>query len=246
MPDDDPRGPRAHPRRCGEHPYDVCSKNTSRGSSPQVRGTSDHCEPHRAHPRRCGQHSNSMTVCGVGMGSSPQVRGTFGAANGEVESSGLIPAGAGNMVLAPRPTTAARAHPRRCGEHVLLPVGYWAVRGSSPQVRGTSVVVGSDGVASGLIPAGAGNITSVPLSVVRRAAHPRRCGEHPPGLARILMTRGSSPQVRGTSVSGGGVVERFRLIPAGAGNIPCSSDEVRSARGSSPQVRGTFQAVQGR
>ena len=70
--------------------------------------------------------------------------------------------------------------------------------GSSPQVRGTllaSVLRPSDGR---FIPAGAGNTSPPPMPRSANTVHPRRCGEHVPGLA--------------------GLVRLPRFIPAGAGN----------------------------
>ena len=192
----------AHPRRCGEHGGVLGEWARSLGSSPQVRGTyvevgndrvtrglipagAGNMSPRRlcaacgrAHPRRCGEHD------------LPGYR--------PVDGHGLIPAGAGNIGSGVLAGSECGAHPRRCGEHATTTPMTFPLRGSSPQVRGTSELVGTDGRIWGLIPAGAGNINS---AVTRRSptrAHPRRCGEHHLSAYFCSYLWGSSPQVRGT------------------------------------------------
>ncbi len=93
-------------------------------------------------------------------------------------NTGLIPAGAGNMVKAGYAARAGRAHPRGCGEHSpcrLLCVLVW---GSSPRVRGTYCTDMNEIALLGLIPAGAGNMGRVASVACCARAHPRGCGEH--------------------------------------------------------------------
>ena len=52
-------------------------------------------------------------------------------------NTGLIPAGAGNMVKAGYAARAGRAHPRGCGEHEAVALYRAGEKGSSPRVRGT-------------------------------------------------------------------------------------------------------------
>ena len=56
-------------------------------------------------------------------GSSPRVRGTLGDTAMAGEAQGLIPAGAGNIVLYRLIELNAGAHPRGCGEHLSAAVG---------------------------------------------------------------------------------------------------------------------------
>ena len=94
----------------------------------------------RAHPRGCGEHEEGMPGVCLPGGSSPRVRGTCSTRNVERSSRGLIPAGAGNiLVIATDPITRM---------------------GSSPRVRGTFRVIQNTNHHRGLIPAGAGNILS--------------------------------------------------------------------------------------
>ena len=192
----------AHPRRCGEHRNPNVSIGSYQGSSPQVRGTflQDRRKPvtGRAHPRRCGEHVEAASVLVVVPGSSPQVRGTSQQPNWKPESTGLIPAGAGNMTPSLRWARPGRAHPRRCGEHQEVVSEVTPLEGSSPQVRGTSALYAEPRLRDGLIPAGAGNIHVSPAPQPRAEAHPRRCGEHLVAVDAVHGCSGSSPQVRGT------------------------------------------------
>ena len=174
---------RAHPRRCGEHRSTVPPGPTWWGSSPQVRGT--YIEPAGAAvvegliPAGAGNISHDRYVDADVDGSSPQVRGTSQARIRGVLGRGLIPAGAGNIYSGGHGLHPIGAHPRRCGEHAPSGHTEQSVRGSSPQVRGTSTTPPTSRVPERLIPAGAGNM-----------------GDHFCWRRRLA---GSSPQVRGTS-----------------------------------------------
>ncbi len=171
---------RAHPRRCGAH---RCPRFLSRfgiGSSPQVRGargrhglvdvvtrlipagagrTQDRLQagPEAwAHPRRCGAHGLWEEKGDGYQGSSPQVRGALTTAEVNPQARRLIPAGAGRTTLGTLGASGARAHPRRCGAHLLLVVVALLEHGSSPQVRGAQLTISDLEAAVRLIPAGAG------------------------------------------------------------------------------------------
>ena len=150
-----------------------------------------------AHPRRCGADPKQHRPNVEHMGSSPQVRGRPA---GRVDGSacgGLIPAGAGQTGYRTCPPWSNRAHPRRCGaDHV----GLWAFvagPGSSPQVRGRLPPHRAPRHPQGLIPAGAGQTLGSRGRVVRRWAHPRRCGADKQLGNAMRSVMGSSPQVRG-------------------------------------------------
>ena len=170
------------------------------GSSPQVRGRSHRGAvswglgglipagagqiPRRgpnqfavpAHPRRCGADLMTYRKTGVRMGSSPQVRGRWRSKDRAHTSCGLIPAGAGQILVCSSGGTGPRAHPRRCGADALTTKTRRLLDGSSPQVRGRLIVNGWELAVRRLIPAGAGQMHSFPFFVKPRQAHPRRCG----------------------------------------------------------------------
>ena len=234
----------AHPRRCGEHAVRRYLDALPPGSSPQVRGTfsGHHLVEHGvgAHPRRCGEHYPAHMRVTQSGGSSPQVRGTLRMSTAGPGTLWLIPAGAGNMPRRPARTPAARAHPRRCGEHHVRPRAVVSLPGSSPQVRGTSRRRRQASDTGGLIPAGAGNMPPVTTTFTPSTAHPRRCGEHAARDDHVHALNGSSPQVRGTSGPRSSRQRHQRLIPAGAGNIRERDIVGTNIPGSSPQVRGTL------
>ena len=114
---------RAHPRRCGADFLYSCRVTPPVGSSPQVRGRfassvfdtghiglipagagqidgAIRSNPARgAHPRRCGADPRASCRKSVIFGSSPQVRGRCGIMRAPLRVVGLIPAGAGQMLV---------------------------------------------------------------------------------------------------------------------------------------------------
>ena len=272
-----------HPRVCGEHPRRRASWHFSAGSSPRVRGTLP-AGPARErlpgiipacagnttidndgilrcgdHPRVCGEHSPRLKVGTEYEGSSPRVRGTRATLNYLVTGIGIIPACAGNTIWLTRAPNTARDHPRVCGEHRMVGrggVSYW---GSSPRVRGT--LAERHGVAAGLgiIPACAGNTSSITTASPTSRDHPRVCGEHRRARLACVIALGSSPRVRGTPACSRRTRSRTGIIPACAGNTyaaigkttiwwdhprVCGEHRHRQRldtgeRGSSPRVRGT-------
>ena len=217
-----------------------------------------------AHPRRCGENSCQAQENGGHGGSSPQVRGKPGQKGEPGVCSRLIPAGAGKTALDHAGNNLNEAHPRRCGENSTLILGATAYFGSSPQVRGKQAEQQHGFEVNRLIPAGAGKTRGYDRSITYRAAHPRRCGENVEFVLGVIVTAGSSPQVRGKRIVIITPVQPVRLIPAGAGKTsnPNSASANRSAHprrcgenvdsviwaafflGSSPQVRGKRAAYQ--
>ena len=119
-------------------------------------------DPRRDHPRRCG----ALPLLGGGflsvVGSSPQVRGTYGCGGAGVVDGGIIPAGAGHLIWVVTLAVSPGDHPRRCGALVLRTDRAPRLLGSSPQVRGTSLVAYGMSRPKGIIPAGAGHLRGEP------------------------------------------------------------------------------------
>ena len=131
----------AHPRVCGENVLKSSLRRASVGSSPRVRGKHSRAaraffelrlipacagktplHPHRgmdprAHPRVCGENTVRLRIDWLRRGSSPRVRGKRVARARRVADGRLIPACAGKTRLSPSMRSAARAHPRVCGEN---------------------------------------------------------------------------------------------------------------------------------
>ena len=134
----------AHPRVCGENPTHVADAVDETGSSPRVRGkltyaleikasgglipacagkTSDPpISPlsHRTHPRVCGENRIGVTQPTVAEGSSPRVRGKRDFVTKVCLVCGLIPACAGKTPKTHTATSRYPAHPRVCGENLVL------------------------------------------------------------------------------------------------------------------------------
>ncbi len=174
----------------------------------------------RAHPRECGEHSGvagSPTSTG---GSSPRVRGAYSVMYGTMGFARLIPASAGSMQATQLGSNPSRAHPRECGEHMRPRRSGRLVRGSSPRVRGAWQFGFRQVAQLRLIPASAGSIQRQKNIRIKKRAHPRECGEHYKRNVLPVLTRGSSPRVRGAFNILGAGLGGLGLIPASAGSIP--------------------------
>ena len=244
------RSTRDHPRVCGEHYKHRGSITPNPGSSPRMRGTRAVCDGESCririipayagntglvhvrhsgngdHPRVCGEHCG---VCGAYfscLGSSPRMRGTPGVDGQWRVAPGIIPAYAGNTPTFPWSTTAARDHPRVCGEHVQNALGRFNVAGSSPRMRGTHARNRSGRRNPRIIPAYAGNTCSRRQLRPCRRDHPRVCGEHPSLKPYSASFAGSSPRMRGTLISRLTHHNCAGIIPAYAGNTQASSNDL--------------------
>ena len=172
---------------------------------------------------------------------------------------GIIPAHAGNTKMPRHRKPACRDHPRACGEHSIIFFLRLSVKGSSPRMRGTRVLIQRLIGLYRIIPAHAGNTISVPASSLTGGDHPRACGEHGVHMTPLMSLRGSSPRMRGTPYIECSCLNGTGIIPAHAGNTyengctvvkyrdhprACgehSTFAVRSSsvEGSSPRMRGT-------
>ena len=193
-------------------------------------------------------------------GSSPRVRGTHNRTRHHQQPYRFIPAGAGNTIVLLRSLVSRTVHPRGCGEHSDNTSGLKGADGSSPRVRGTRPIEVDGDRWQRFIPAGAGNTHGSDWGWQKLPVHPRGCGEHRNPLHDDLVTRGSSPRVRGTPPAPFGWTPCPRFIPAGAGNTDVRHPQscglpvhprgcgehlppnpiIVSDSGSSPRVRGTL------
>ena len=145
----------------------------------------------------CGENKHTTLCRSSRRGSSPRVRGKRHSRVKQLASLGLIPACAGKTQARKRACAISRAHPRVCGENLLLRESDRAKRGSSPRVRGKRCPCGEAGPACGLIPACAGKTSRTSSCFCSSAAHPRVCGENGLGAPEFTHEFGSSPRVRG-------------------------------------------------
>ena len=170
----------------------------------------------------------------------------------------LIPARAGKTTKSFTASRTSWAHPRACGENILLLHVVVCRNGSSPRVRGKPHARRVGPRLHGLIPARAGKTAPGRARRTGRRAHPRACGENEARGAPKGEGDGSSPRVRGKPRNTHSLYTQHGLIPARAGKTcPQSSrgssrtahpracgeneDALRDAlarQGSSPRVRG--------
>ena len=150
-----------------------------------------------AHPRACGENSSEFVKWVRVRGSSPRMRGKLIVAYVGFWCVGLIPAHAGKTGATSSWGKQAGAHPRACGENVTNPPFSLARVGSSPRMRGKRVVTLWSLPGVRLIPAHAGKTRGSKWTYNPQRAHPRACGENPPGLGRAITVVGSSPRMRG-------------------------------------------------
>ncbi len=131
-------------------------------------------------------------------GSSPHMRGTPPMITILTCRAGIIPAYAGNTMVADAGFRFDGDHPRICGEHQVAQIAASIEQGSSPHMRGT------------------------PCRGRVRATgawdHPRICGEHASKCSLKPVTEGSSPHMRGTPLRAYWAGYRGGIIPAYAGN----------------------------
>ena len=135
-----------------------------------------------------------------------------------------------------------RDHPRVCGEHDFSALSADSIKGSSPRVRGASILVKNGKNCLGIIPACAGSIPCIFLCYQYPRDHPRVCGEHDGVWRRSHVVMGSSPRVRGAFTDIPDESPRAGIIPACAGSIAYGDAEHASSR-DHPRVCGEHSAI---
>ena len=150
-----------HPRVCGERFAGLDFTQVSVGSSPRMRGTRivghDLHISLLDHPRVCGERHILVWIPRGIYGSSPRMRGTRTQQQTRRTDQRIIPAYAGNAIIAGVRGTKDADHPRVCGERPTASVVSMENSGSSPRMRGTRGVYGAAVSLARIIPAYAGN-----------------------------------------------------------------------------------------
>ena len=149
------------------------------------------------HPRSRGEYWGVGSGSSCRVGSSPLSRGIPECLIWGTLLGRIIPALAGNTGHALLSVTAVGDHPRSRGE-------YWETRclrrrrgGSSPLSRGIQTCDMVRSMRGRIIPALAGNTTSLVSAARSCADHPRSRGEYPSSPPGPAESRGSSPLSRG-------------------------------------------------
>ena len=170
-------------------------------------------------------------------GSSPRVRGKPGGVGDALAACRLIPARAGKTASIEATHSCAWAHPRACGENLIISRFMESDTGSSPRVRGKRVQLVAALTIVGLIPARAGKTRASTFIGEPPWAHPRACGENTNIPDQFGGGGGSSPRVRGKLRQGWIALASCRLIPARAGKT-LQGSEYRTAGWAHPRACG--------
>ena len=161
------------------------------------------------HPRMCGEKDSCEVAQNGQKGSPPHVRGKVVELFPLLVHHGITPACAGKRPRSAGSATAARDHPRMCGEKNVDIRYAYQIPGSPPHVRGKDTAGGQRWYAL--------------------RDHPRMCGEKLMRLFVAKSRRGSPPHVRGKAVFGFTVFLYARITPACAGK---REDKYKGLRGS--------------
>ena len=151
-------------------------------------------------------------------GLSPLARGTLTQSPRITSLQRFIPAGAGNSDASTIAHQWWPVYPRWRGELRAAVLRLAIHRGLSPLARGTLQNCINQLPEQRFIPAGAGNSPTACMLSHARSVYPRWRGELTSASYGGLCEGGLSPLARGTRTPVAQTVDRWRFIPAGAGN----------------------------
>ena len=177
----------------------------------------------------------------------------------------IIPAHAGQTSDYFSSEIISSDHPRACGANLIVFGVVHTHLGSSPRMRGKLEVKEFKSTATRIIPAHAGQTSTLGMTVVRPSDHPRACGANFATLVGSQLQNGSSPRMRGKRRFSRSTRRDGRIIPAHAGQTVCgacstsvATDHPRACgangkissktmvrTGSSPRMRGKLTADAG-
>jgi len=185
------------------------------------------------------RNNNGDTSC------SPRMRGWSPAIPDRPGHARLLPAHAGLVPTASRPTRGRRPAPRACGVGPRGPMTAMKLQNCSPRMRGWSLPPCRHEITERLLPAHAG---LVPWRLECRTGTrpaPRACGVGPVGTAPEEHHLGCSPRMRGWSLVRACARVDGPLLPAHAGLVPAGR-RLRSAAPSAPRACGVGPAFSAR
>ena len=233
-----------HPRSRGEYMFTSCLGRSDAGSSPLSRGipwrerlgrgrcriipalagnTTTPCTTTNTasdHPRSRGEYLTIGDFEPGRIGSSPLSRGILCCGGIGCSRGRIIPALAGNTWPGSADDGAAWDHPRSRGEYMFTSCLGRSDAGSSPLSRGIRRWGRGGGVVNRIIPALAGNTSTVWRLMTVDGDHPRSRGEYDACTVITEYPQGSSPLSRGILEVDSDRHGRGGIIPALAGNTP--------------------------
>ena len=240
---------RVYPRACGGTTRSTTFIQKSRGLSPRVRGNHDERqgrnlgrgsiparagEPQqrayadpvvRVYPRACGGTEPRQQMVPGRQGLSPRVRGNQAISARSSDTSGSIPARAGEPSTCAWRCRRCTVYPRACGGTDDDDDAEVHVQGLSPRVRGNQARRAPGDGRPGSIPARAGEPTAEAWTCTATWVYPRACGGTKLMSYPSNGDQGLSPRVRGNLLHPPGVSDIRGSIPARAGEpraCPCA------------------------
>ena len=136
----------------------------------------------------------------------------------------IIPAHAGQTSDYFSSEIISSDHPRACGANLIVFGVVHTHLGSSPRMRGKLEVKEFKSTATRIIPAHAGQTSTLGMTVVRPSDHPRACGANAAAGRIRTLRRGSSPRMRGKQGGRRKLEREIRIIPAHAGQTAPARD----------------------
>ena len=128
-----------------------------------------------------------------------------------------IPAYAGKTYYPHKPGWYIAEHPRVCGENHEQVLHDRKHCGTSPRMRGKQALLSSPVLPPRNIPAYAGKTIIYGISRTLVPEHPRVCGENLGTISAQVLTRGTSPRMRGKHLRESPSSTKPGNIPAYAG-----------------------------
>ena len=153
------------------------------------------------------------------------------------QRQGITPAYAGKRSWPTSTRTAARDHPRVCGEKAFVAVCCHLVKGSPPRMRGKVKEFACKDGSPRITPAYAGKSAAKVGGWLASKDHPRVCGEKYCCTAIASRRSGSPPRMRGKGARICKDLERMGITPACAGKSSCRFSRMCSNR-DHPRVCG--------
>ena len=153
----------------------------------------------QVYPRACGGTRMVLAQLDKDSGLSPRVRGNLEDGWHATFVNGSIPARAGEPRCAAAASAPSGVYPRACGGTVRADVQIFPVQGLSPRVRGNRATLRCRNLASGSIPARAGEPRIRRRAAGKGPVYPRACGGTTSVSDAATCKCGLSPRVRGTT-----------------------------------------------
>ena len=128
------------------------------------------------------------------------------------------------------PAIDRTVYPRACGATMNISRARRTSRGLSPRMRGNLDGSGSTQACGRSIPAHAGQPSVKPVYACMPWVYPRACGATLATLGDFPCGAGLSPRMRGNLNSSCRRLDRYRSIPAHAGQPTCRTRSSRTRR----------------